>query len=433
MHKFFLALILLSVPISTSALAHSGTEQDEKACAPDVQRFCRKLMDQGDFTILACLKENRPKLSAACRSVLSQPRAMTIGFLFGAGGLPSLNRGLWRFGNLVIRISRKKPAPFAHERSTPCRSPVHSVKPIEGPLLALSRRSLARWSTAAASACAPNPFCREFEHRSLPYGYPLRDQAGNLSPNIGRPLRDCSRVASSWMTSQCSASTSILHAHDVGDDPRRRQAVTAEPPVENDEIAGRRRNVVLVAQRRGQGLDQVKEPVTAGRNMCAVLDVTRRPEALGGSVVALVEKGIKCVQDGLDAGGLRCPVWLVWPWQFSSSRQLRAACICRPLFERCARQFLGNIPKSGGRCRVSRLRHDQRARRRSSQLAKSSGSVIGARLCLRARRREQDRPGAIAPRNDRRMEPRNRSQEKQDRPDRSRTGWFGQIPDGPRY
>jgi len=35
-----------------------------------VQRFCRKLMDQGNFTILACLKENRPKLSAACRYVL---------------------------------------------------------------------------------------------------------------------------------------------------------------------------------------------------------------------------------------------------------------------------------------------------------------------------------------------------------------------------
>jgi hypothetical protein len=38
MHKFFLALILLSVPVSTSAVAHSGTEQDEKACTPDVQR-----------------------------------------------------------------------------------------------------------------------------------------------------------------------------------------------------------------------------------------------------------------------------------------------------------------------------------------------------------------------------------------------------------
>jgi hypothetical protein len=70
MHKFFLALILLSVPVSTSALTHSGTDQEEKACTRDAQRFCRKLMDQGDFTILACLKENRAKLSLACRYVL---------------------------------------------------------------------------------------------------------------------------------------------------------------------------------------------------------------------------------------------------------------------------------------------------------------------------------------------------------------------------
>ena len=70
MHKFFLALILLSVSVSTSALAHSGTDQEEKACTRDVQRICRNLMDQGDLTILACLKENRPKLSPACRQVL---------------------------------------------------------------------------------------------------------------------------------------------------------------------------------------------------------------------------------------------------------------------------------------------------------------------------------------------------------------------------
>ena len=70
LHNFFLALILLSVPVSTSALAHSGTDQEEKACTRDAQRFCRKLMDQGDFTILACLKENRAKISAACRDVL---------------------------------------------------------------------------------------------------------------------------------------------------------------------------------------------------------------------------------------------------------------------------------------------------------------------------------------------------------------------------
>ena len=70
MYKFSVVLFLLCVPVSISALAHSGTDQEEKACTRDVQRFCRKLMDQGDFNILACLKENRPKLSPACRYVL---------------------------------------------------------------------------------------------------------------------------------------------------------------------------------------------------------------------------------------------------------------------------------------------------------------------------------------------------------------------------
>ena len=70
MQKVFLALTLLSVAVSTGALAHSGTEQEEKACTRDVQRLCRPVIDQGDFTILACLQENRPKLSTACAQVL---------------------------------------------------------------------------------------------------------------------------------------------------------------------------------------------------------------------------------------------------------------------------------------------------------------------------------------------------------------------------
>ena len=70
MHRFYLAFILLSVPASTVVLAHSGTDQEEKACTPDVQRFCRKLMDQNDLIILSCLKENRTKLSHSCRDVL---------------------------------------------------------------------------------------------------------------------------------------------------------------------------------------------------------------------------------------------------------------------------------------------------------------------------------------------------------------------------
>jgi hypothetical protein len=73
MRKFFLALILLSTSVSTGAIAQqqrSGTADEQKACARDVERFCRPVIDQGDFTILACLQQNRPKISTACDQVL---------------------------------------------------------------------------------------------------------------------------------------------------------------------------------------------------------------------------------------------------------------------------------------------------------------------------------------------------------------------------
>ena len=73
MHKFFLALILLSLSVSTGAIAQqqrSGTPEEQAACSRDVQRFCRPVIDQGDFTILACLQQHRPKLTAACDQVL---------------------------------------------------------------------------------------------------------------------------------------------------------------------------------------------------------------------------------------------------------------------------------------------------------------------------------------------------------------------------
>jgi len=75
MQKFFLVLAI-SLSISTSASAQqispqrSGTADEQKACARDVQRFCRPVIDQGDFTILACLQQNRPKISHACDTVL---------------------------------------------------------------------------------------------------------------------------------------------------------------------------------------------------------------------------------------------------------------------------------------------------------------------------------------------------------------------------
>jgi hypothetical protein len=73
MRKFFLAVILMLVPLSTGAIAQQqrgGSAEEQKACTRDVQRHCRPVIDQGDFTILACLQENRSKLSAACAQVL---------------------------------------------------------------------------------------------------------------------------------------------------------------------------------------------------------------------------------------------------------------------------------------------------------------------------------------------------------------------------
>jgi hypothetical protein len=72
MHKFFLALVLLSLSVSTGAIAQqrSGTPEEQAACSRDVQRYCRPVIDQGDFTILACLQQNRPKLTKACDQVL---------------------------------------------------------------------------------------------------------------------------------------------------------------------------------------------------------------------------------------------------------------------------------------------------------------------------------------------------------------------------
>ena len=72
MRKFLFALTLLSVSLPAAAFAQqrSGTAEEQKACSRDVSRFCRTLMDQGDFVILACLQQNRPKLSTACNQVL---------------------------------------------------------------------------------------------------------------------------------------------------------------------------------------------------------------------------------------------------------------------------------------------------------------------------------------------------------------------------
>ncbi len=73
MRKSILVAALLSLSVSGGAIAqqHGGTPEEQKACAHDVQKFCRAVMNEPDLVILSCLQQNRSKLTRACDQVLS--------------------------------------------------------------------------------------------------------------------------------------------------------------------------------------------------------------------------------------------------------------------------------------------------------------------------------------------------------------------------
>jgi hypothetical protein len=61
---------LFAVPFVLIASAASAQQQGHDACARDVSRFCRAQMQDGDQIVLACLKQNRARISKACQQVL---------------------------------------------------------------------------------------------------------------------------------------------------------------------------------------------------------------------------------------------------------------------------------------------------------------------------------------------------------------------------
>jgi hypothetical protein len=68
---FFAFSVLMAGFQIAHAEQHGGTDRDEEACIRDVTRFCRKLMNQSDFAILACLQQHRYRLRPACLKVLT--------------------------------------------------------------------------------------------------------------------------------------------------------------------------------------------------------------------------------------------------------------------------------------------------------------------------------------------------------------------------
>ena len=57
--------------LCSTALAQTGSADEQEACRPDVRKFCHKLkMADGNAAFLECLKANREKLSKPCLTAL---------------------------------------------------------------------------------------------------------------------------------------------------------------------------------------------------------------------------------------------------------------------------------------------------------------------------------------------------------------------------
>jgi hypothetical protein len=65
MTRFLVAISLILIAFAASA------QQGHDACARDVSQFCRTQMNDGDQIVLACLKQNRVRISKGCQKVLA--------------------------------------------------------------------------------------------------------------------------------------------------------------------------------------------------------------------------------------------------------------------------------------------------------------------------------------------------------------------------
>ena len=69
MTRFLFAIALVLTALS-SASAQQRPGQD--ACGRDASRFCRAHLNEGDQVVLACLQQNRARLTKACQAKLAE-------------------------------------------------------------------------------------------------------------------------------------------------------------------------------------------------------------------------------------------------------------------------------------------------------------------------------------------------------------------------
>jgi hypothetical protein len=61
--------VIAFVAMASMASAQGG--RPDPGCARDVARHCRAVINDGDDAVLACLKQNRARLSKICAKVLT--------------------------------------------------------------------------------------------------------------------------------------------------------------------------------------------------------------------------------------------------------------------------------------------------------------------------------------------------------------------------
>jgi hypothetical protein len=70
-----MARFLFIIPfmlMASGAQSQQAQQGQHDACVRDVSHFCRAQMNDGDQIVLACLKQNRGRLSKACARVLTE-------------------------------------------------------------------------------------------------------------------------------------------------------------------------------------------------------------------------------------------------------------------------------------------------------------------------------------------------------------------------
>ena len=86
-------------------------------------------------------------------------------------------------------------------------------------------------------------------------------------------------------------------ADDVGRDPTAWPSMARKAAVDDHKFLVSEDHAVFVSQRWRRTFDQIEETLTSRRDVSTVLDIVGRPKSLGGFIVPLVEKRIKCFED----------------------------------------------------------------------------------------------------------------------------------------